>query len=130
MLFRSLPQEEIVAQAKQCEQGGVARFSIVTAGRGIHGEELEQALKAYQALAAQTSLGLCASHGFQTKEEFLAMKAAGVTRYHANLETSRRYFPQICTTHTYEDKISNIESARQAGLQICSGGILGMGDLW
>ncbi len=56
------------------------------------------------------------------------MKAAGVTRYHANLETSARYFPQICSTHTYQDKIENILRARRAGLSVCSGGIIGMGE--
>ena len=58
------------------------------------------------------------------------MKEAGVERYHANLETSRRYFPQMCTTHTYEDKVANIQRARAAGLEVCSGGILGMGESW
>ena len=77
-----------------------------------------------------TGLGLCASHGLQTEEEFRALRAAGVTRYHANLETSRRNFPNICTTHTYEDKVENIRRARAAGLEICSGGILGMGETW
>ena len=73
---------------------------------------------------------LCASHGLQTVEEFRRMKQAGVDRCHANLETSRRYFPQICTTHTYDDKIANIQRARQAGLDVCSGGIIGMGETW
>lgn len=58
------------------------------------------------------------------------MKEAGVERCHANLETSRRYFPQMCTTHTYEDKVTNIQRARAAGLEVCSGGILGMGESW
>lgn len=58
------------------------------------------------------------------------MKAAGVDRIHANLETSRRYFPHICTTHTYQDKVDNIRRAQAAGLDVCSGGILGMGETW
>ena len=58
------------------------------------------------------------------------MREAGVTRYHANLETSRRNFPNICTTHTYEDKLENIRRAQAAGLEVCSGGILGMGETW
>lgn len=128
--YAFLPVEDIVRQGKDNEAAGVHRYSLVTAGRGLHGQELEQALEAYRRLRAETGLGLCASHGFQTLEEFQAMKAAGVTRYHANLETSRRNFPNICTTHTYEDKLENIRRAKQAGLEVCSGGILGMGETW
>ena len=125
-----LPAERIVAEGKRNEAAGVCRFSVVTAGRGLHGRELEEALEAYRRLKAETGLALCASHGLQTEGEFRAMREAGVTRYHANLETSRRNFPNICTTHTYEDKLDNIRRARAAGLQVCSGGILGMGETW
>ena len=58
------------------------------------------------------------------------MKAAGVERCHCNIETSRRYFPEVCTTHTYDDKIDNIRRAQEAGLDVCSGGIIGMGENW
>ena len=125
-----LPVQEIVEEGKRNEAVGVHRYSIVTAGRGIHGRELDHALEAYRRLREETGLGLCASHGLQTREEFQAMKEAGVTRYHANLETSRRNFPNICTTHTYEDKLENIRRAKEAGLEVCSGGILGMGETW
>lgn len=125
-----LPVQEIVEEGKRNEAAGVHRYSIVTAGRGIHGRELDHALDAYRRLREETGLGLCASHGLQTREEFQAMKEAGVTRYHANLETSRRNFPNICTTHTYEDKLENIRRAKEAGLEVCSGGILGMGETW
>ena len=125
-----LPLEKIVAECRRNEAGGVHRFSIVTAGRSLKGMELEQALEAYARLHRESGLKLCASHGLQTEEEFRRMKEAGVERCHANLETSRRYFPQMCTTHTYEDKVTNIQRARAAGLEVCSGGILGMGESW
>lgn len=125
-----LPEETILAEGRRNKKAGVQRYSIVTAGRGLYGAELEQGLAAYRRLRAETGLALCASHGFQSVEEFRAMKEAGVTRCHANLETSRRYFPSICTTHTYQDKVDNINRAREAGLEICSGGILGMGESW
>ena len=125
-----LPQEEIVAEGKRNEAAGIHRYSIVTAGRGLYGQELEQGLAAYRRLKAETGLALCASHGLQTLEELKAMKEAGVERFHANLETSKRYFPYICTTHTYQDKVDNILRAKEAGLQVCSGGILGMGETW
>ena len=96
----------------------------------LKGEDLERALSAYRRLRRETGVELCASHGLQTQEEFERMKAAGVDRIHANLETSRRYFPHICTTHTYQDKVDNIRRAQAAGLDVCSGGILGMGETW
>ena len=125
-----LSVSEMVEDGLRNEAAGVHRYSIVTAGRGLHGPALEQALEAYRRLHEETGLGLCASHGLQTQEEFCRMREAGVTRYHANLETSRRNFPNICTTHTYEDKRENIRRAQAAGLEVCSGGILGMGETW
>ena len=73
---------------------------------------------------------LCASHGLLTKEQFEILRKVGVTRCHANIETSRRYFPSICTTHTFEDKLACIRAAKEAGLEVCSGGIVGMGETW
>ena len=128
--YAFLPVEDIVRQGKDNEAAGVHRYSLVTAGRGLHGQELEQALEAYRRLRAETGLGLCASHGFQTLEEFQAMKAAGVTRYHANLETSRRNFPNICTTHTYDMKLETLKKVKAEGMCACSGGIIGMGETW
>lgn len=125
-----LEAEEIVRQGKRDEAAGVQRYSLVTAGRAVTGPELDQALAAYRRLREETGLGLCASFGFQSVEDFRRLKEAGVTRYHANLETSRRNFPNICTTHSYQDKIDNIRRAKQAGLQICSGGIVGLGETW
>ena len=125
-----LEVEEIVRQGKRDEAAGVQRYSLVTACRAVTGPELDQALAAYRRLREETGLGLCASFGFQSVEDFRRLKEAGVTRYHANLETSRRNFPNICTTHSYQDKIDNIRRAKQAGLQICSGGIVGLGETW
>jgi len=73
---------------------------------------------------------LCASHGLLTQEQFNRLHSAGVRRYHANIETSRRNFPNICTTHTYEDKLECIRRAQKAGFEVCSGGIIGMGENW
>ncbi len=93
-----LAEEEILAACRRDEAAGAHRFSIVTAGRSLKGEDLELALSAYRRLRRETGVKLCASHGLQTREEFERMKAAGVDRCHINLETSRRYFPHICTT--------------------------------
>lgn len=113
------------------EQSGAHRFSIVTAGRTLAGKEFAQTLEAYRRMNRTCKrMMLCASHGLLTKEQFAALREAGVSRYHANIETSRRNFPNICTTHTFEDKLTCIRAAKEAGLQVCSGGIIGMGETW
>ncbi|MCD8218287.1 MAG: biotin synthase BioB [Clostridiales bacterium] len=125
-----LPKEEIVQTALANEQEGVDRFSIVTAGRSLSGDDFEKALAAYREMSERCGLELCASHGLLTLEQFRRLREAGVTSYHANIETSRRFFPYICTTHTFEDKLETIRRAQEAGLYVCSGGIIGMGETW
>lgn len=129
-VYTSLPLEKIIETAVKNERDGIGRFSIVTAGRSIEGEELKQMLAVYAYLRHESSMKLCASHGLLTAETFRMLKDAGVERYHSNIETSRRYFPVICTTHTYDDKIANIKRAQTAGLDVCSGCIIGMGEQW
>ncbi len=126
--YSMLPPEEVVEDGKKRERDGVHRYSIVTAGRGLHGEDFALACQAYRRLKAETGLELCASHGLLSEEETVQLKEAGVSNYHCNIETSRRFFPQICTTHTFDDNIRQIERAKKAGLHICSGGIIGMGE--
>ena len=91
---------------------------------------MEKALRAYRAMKKECKVELCASHGLLSQEDFNRLKEAGVGRYHANIETSRRNFPNICTTHTFEDKLEVIRRAQAAGLSVCSGGIIGMGETW
>lgn len=123
-----LEPETILEDCKHHEAKGVHRYSIVTAGRALTGEELEKALTAYRSMKEQCGMQLCASHGLLSQEAFYQLKEAGVSRYHANIETSRRNFPNICTTHTFEDKLEVIRRAKNAGLTVCSGGIIGMGE--
>lgn len=125
-----LEPDEIAKDCKTHADRGIRRYSVVTAGRALSGAEMERALMAYRAMKEAGGIGLCASHGLLSQEDFNRLKEAGVSRYHANLETSERYFPFICTTHTYEDKLEVIRRARRAGLSVCSGGILGMGETW
>lgn len=126
-----LDQEQLMEGCDHAFKQGVNRYSIVTAGRTMEGEDLEKAISAYQAMhEAYPDMILCASHGLMKGEDLKRLREAGVTMYHANVETSERFFPQICTTHTYEDKKTEIRLAKEAGLTICSGGILGMGETW
>ena len=122
--------DTIAVDAKKNASQGVHRYSIVTAGRKLSDTDMEKALAAYRKLHQECSLSLCASHGFLSYEQFLALKEAGVNRYHENIETSQRYFPYICTTHSYQYKIDSIRLAQKAGLEVCSGGIIGMGETW
>ncbi len=127
-VYPILPAEEILRQAVKVEAAGVKRFSLVTAGRGITGRDLDEILQAVYLLKRETSLHVCASLGIIGEAEAIKLKQAGVTTYHHNLESSRSYFPHTCTTHTYEDRVRTIESASRAGLRVCSGGIIGLGE--
>ena len=107
---------------------GVDRFSVVTSGLRLTDREVDVLCEAYSKIHEQSDIQLCTSNGLLNYEQFLRLKKAGVTRIHNNLETSRRFFPQICTTHTYDDKIRTIQAAKKAGMEICSGGIIGIGE--
>ena len=102
----------------------------VTAGRALKGKDFDKAIEAYKEMHAKLKIELCASMGFIDAEQFRRLKEAGVTSYHHNIETSRRNFPNICTTHTFEDKIRTIKIAQKEGMCVCSGGIIGMGETW
>jgi biotin synthase len=78
----------------------------------------------------ELGISLCASMGLIGYEQLVQLREAGVVRYHCNLETSREFFGKICTTHAFDDKIATIRAAQEAGLFVCSGGIIGMGESW
>ena len=122
--------QEILEAFNYNKARGIKRFSIVTSGRGLHGEDFEKVLTYYRSLMKEGGMKVCASHGLQSEDEFIRIKETGVDLVHANLETSRRYFPFVCSTHTYEDELNNVKRARKAGLEVCSGGIIGMGETW
>ncbi len=122
--------DTISAECNHNENQGVDRFAIVTAGRRLSGEEFEKALETYRNLTRDNDVRLCASFGLLEEEQFEMLRNAGVTRYHANIETSRSNFKNICTTHTFDDKLECIHRAKAAGLEVCSGGIIGMGESW
>lgn len=123
-----LDESKITDECKYNASKGVHRFSIVTAGRTLNGDDFGKALSAFRKMSGKISL--CASFGLLTDEQFRQLRETGVSRYHCNIETSERFFPQICTTHTYSDKIDCIKRAQKSGLDVCSGGIIGMGETW
>lgn len=128
--YAFLDPNVILEDCKKNEGNGVHRYSIVTAGKSLTGADFDKVIQAYKMMHEECSINLCASHGFLTEDEFTLLKEVGVTMYHSNIETSKRNFCNICTTHSYEDKITEIKLAQKAGLKVCSGGIIGMGETW
>ena len=126
--YSLIGSETIVEQAKYNEERGVLRYSIVTSGRELSSKEVDRVCESLEAVQKESDIALCGSFGLLEEMEFAKLKQAGLTRVHNNLETSRRNFPNVCTTHTYDDKIAAIRAAQQAGLTVCSGGIIGLGE--
>lgn len=129
-IYDFLDEDKIIEACKLNESEGVDRFSIVTAGKALIGEEFDKAIKAYERMNRECEIELCASMGFLTREQLRRLKEVGVTSYHHNIETSKRNFPNICTTHTYDMKMETLKIVKEEGLYACSGGIIGMGETW
>lgn len=127
-VYPLLSTEKIVEQAKHDAAQGVLRFSIVTSGKRLTNREVLKICEAVKAIKAVCNISVCVSLGLLKQEQFAWLKEAGVERIHNNLETSERYFPSVCTTHTFADKIVAIRAAQAAGLPVCSGGIMGLGE--
>lgn len=120
--------EKVCDMALENEREGVHRYSIVTSGRGLKGKEFEEILDIYRKLKEDTNISLCASLGIINERQLIKLKEAGVNRYHHNLETSREYYSKICSTHSYDERIETIKTAKKVGLDVCCGGIIGMGE--
>jgi biotin synthase len=119
---------EILQQAEEAKAMGARRFAIVTSGKALSEKELAKAVQAIRLIKEEAGLIPCASLGMITNETALRLKEAGLNRFHHNLETACSFFPSICTTHAYEEDLDTLRSAKEAGLQVCSGGIFGMGE--
>lgn len=123
-----LAAEVLLEGARRNQEQGVLRYSIVTSGKRLSDAEVEQVCGSIREIRRQIGIEVCVSFGFLDEEQFRKIKAAGASRVHCNLETSRNYFPQVCTTHTYDEKVAVLRAAKSAGLSICSGGIMGLGE--
>jgi len=121
--------EELVAGARQAEQEGSHCYGIVTSGTRITaGPEMDRVLTALKRIRQETAIDPSASLGILDRETAAQLASAGCVTYHHNLETARSYFPQICTTHDYEDDVETVRVAKQAGMKVCCGGIFGLGE--
>ncbi len=121
-------RDECMRVAEYNRKQGIKRFSLVTSGKKITGKDLETACSYYKELNEKGGMHLCASMGLLGEEELRKLYESGVTRYHCNLEAAPTYFSELCTTHTVEDKIQTILKAKEIGFEVCSGGIIGMGE--
>ena len=123
-----MESEELLYGAMDNARRGVLRYSIVTSGRCLDDKEIDKMCRTIRNIKKRVDIEICVSFGLLKKEQFARLKNAGVSRVHNNLETSRRNFPNVCTTHTFDDKVAAIRAAQDAGLNVCSGGIMGLGE--
>ncbi len=129
VVYPLMKKEAVLEKAVEAKEAGVRRFCIVTSGRKVGRDELNYIASMIEGVR-QTGLLPCATLGLLNRDELMFLKDHGLERYHHNLETSEKFFPEICRTHTYYDKLKTIEAAKGAGLSVCSGGIFGLGEAW
>jgi len=123
-------KNQIVKAAQQAKKIGAEKFGIVTSGNRLNKRELDIIVQAISEIKSKVGIDVCASLGALEKSELAICKEAGLSRYHHNIETSARFYSRIVSTHSFEEKINTIRAAKEAGLEVCSGGIIGMGESW
>lgn len=120
--------KDFIEDAQHNKNQGIVRYSIVTSGKKLSDEEVEKICKTIREIREKVDILICVSFGLLDVEQYKKIKAAGASRVHNNLETSRANFHNICTTHSFQDKVDAIKAAQEAGLTVCSGGIMGLGE--
>ena len=127
-IYSLLDYDEILSCAKMNERQGVKRYSLVCSGKRLSNQDVDKMCQMVRDLKKDTSLQICASLGLMGKEALQKLHDAGVSRYHCNLEAAPSYFPTLCSTHTTAEKLQTLQNAREVGMEVCSGGIIGMGE--
>lgn len=123
-------KEEIIQAAQNAKAIGADKFGIVTSGDRLTNKEVSLVARAVSQIKDEVGIDVCCSLGAVEKSQLKFLKEAGLSRYHHNIETSRRFYPHIISTHSFDGRIDTINSAREVGLEVCSGGIIGMGETW
>lgn len=125
-----MEEQALVAQAIRMCAGGVRRFSMVTSGLALKEDEIDRVCRAVEAIRRATGMLVCASLGLLTESTATRLRESGVARYHHNLETARSHFRKVCTTHDYEEDLETVRIAQRTGMEVCCGGIFGLGETW
>ena len=126
--YQLLPKEEVVKQAKKALDEGAQSYCLVAAWREPSESDFQKVCDIISEINKQVGISVECSLGFLTQAQANQLKKLGVKRYNHNLETARSKFPEICTTHSYQDRLDTLKIARDAGLELCTGGIIGMGE--
>ena len=120
--------ESLVEGALDAHRTGAVKYCMVTATRGPSASDLDTVCEAVRRIKTKVDISICVSLGLLTREEAERLRAAGVDRFNHNLETSSRYYPEVCQTHTWEERVETIRHVKAAGMEACCGGIVGMGE--
>lgn len=121
-------KKEMLEAARRAKDIGAERFDIVTSGESLSKDELRVIADAIFEIREKIGIKMCASLGALDEQALVLLKQAGLSRYHHNIETSERFFPQVSTTHSFQKRIATIKAIKRAGLEACSGGIIGLGE--
>lgn len=128
-VYNYIADAELREQAQRARSWGASDFGVVSKGWGVRSvKEREQLTQYFNTLQETSDIGRCASLGVLDKDTAQFLKQNGMENYHHNLECAESFFDKVCTTHTYQENIDTIVNAREAGLRVCAGGILGMGE--
>ena len=127
-IYPLVDEQQAVDEAAHNAAKGVGRFSLVTSGRTLSDEDTRKVCAMYRRIGNEVSISLCGSLGLLNKEQLQKLYDSGLRRYHCNMETAPSFFPKLCTTHTIAEKLRTIGWAREVGMEICCGGIIGMGE--
>jgi biotin synthase len=125
-----LPASEMIALAKHNAEGGILRFSLVTSGERLTDAEVNEVCDRVREIKKSAEISVCVSLGLLSEDQFHRLRQAGVERVHNNLETSRRFFPQVCTTHKYDDKIAVLKAAQNAGSAFAAAALSASARRW
>ena len=127
-VFSIKSTDEILKAATKARDAGAARFSLVTSGRSLSGSEVDELALQIEQIRTRVGISVCASFGILDSTALGTLKSAGLSRYHHNIETSESFFPKVISTHSFKDRVSTIQKAKNMGLDVCAGGIIGIGE--
>jgi biotin synthase len=120
--------DELIEGAQKAHEMAATRYCIVTSGRGPSRKDIDQVCEAVRKIKKEIPIQICTSLGLLTKEQAGQLKEAGVNRYNHNLESSERFYSSFCTSHSFTDRVATARIAKTAGMELCSGGLVGMGE--